>query len=118
MSVLRVLIGVGGAALLAIPIHHFSIFDGLGPALLAFFVTTAPEFRRRQLCAITAPTACIDVRQAPTVAGAAAGAGTMTDKQDQSPDRRERVFHGVDKPPTRHRLSMQQAGQLHRDGDA
>ena len=38
MSVLRVLIGVGGAALLAIPIHQFSIFDALGPALLAFFV--------------------------------------------------------------------------------
>jgi ABC-2 type transport system permease protein len=38
MSVLRVLIGVGGAALLAIPIHHFSIFDALGPALVAFFV--------------------------------------------------------------------------------
>jgi ABC-2 type transport system permease protein len=38
MSVLRVLIGVGGAALLAIPIHHFSIFTELGPALIAFFV--------------------------------------------------------------------------------
>jgi ABC-2 type transport system permease protein len=38
MSVARVLIGVGGAALLAIPIHHFSIFDALGPALIAFFV--------------------------------------------------------------------------------
>ena len=38
MSVLRVLIGVGGAALLAIPIHQFSIFDALGPALIAFFV--------------------------------------------------------------------------------
>jgi ABC-2 type transport system permease protein len=37
MSVLRVLIGVGGAALLAIPIHHFSIFAALGPALIAFF---------------------------------------------------------------------------------
>ena len=32
MSVVRVLIGVGGAALLAIPLHHFSIFDALGPA--------------------------------------------------------------------------------------
>ena len=38
MSVVRVLIGVGGAALLAIPIHQFSIFDALGPALIAFFV--------------------------------------------------------------------------------
>jgi ABC-2 type transport system permease protein len=38
MSVARVLIGVGGAALLAIPIHHFSIFDALGPALIAFFM--------------------------------------------------------------------------------
>jgi ABC-2 type transport system permease protein len=37
MSVLRVVIGVGGAALLAIPIHQFSIFEALGPALLAFF---------------------------------------------------------------------------------
>jgi ABC-2 type transport system permease protein len=37
MSVIRVLIGVGGAALLAIPIHHFSIFAALGPALVAFF---------------------------------------------------------------------------------
>ena len=39
MSVIRVLIGVGGAALLAIPIHHFSIFAALGPALIAFFGT-------------------------------------------------------------------------------
>jgi ABC-2 type transport system permease protein len=38
MSVIRVLIGVGGAALLAMPIHHFSIFDSLGPALVAFFM--------------------------------------------------------------------------------
>ena len=38
MSVVRVLIGVGGAALLAIPIHGFSIFDALGPALIAFFL--------------------------------------------------------------------------------
>ena len=38
MSVIRVLIGVGGAALLAIPIHHFSIFSALGPALIAFFM--------------------------------------------------------------------------------
>ena len=38
MSLIRVLIGVGGAALLAIPIHHFSIFAALGPALVAFFV--------------------------------------------------------------------------------
>ncbi len=37
MSLIRVLIGVGGAALLAIPIHHFSIFAALGPALIAFF---------------------------------------------------------------------------------
>ena len=37
MGLLRVLIGVG-AALLAIPIHQFSIFDALGPALIAFFV--------------------------------------------------------------------------------
>jgi ABC-2 type transport system permease protein len=38
MSVVRVLIGVGGAALLAIPIHHFSIFDALGLPLIAFFI--------------------------------------------------------------------------------
>ena len=30
MSLIRVLIGVGGAALLAIPIHHFSIFPPSG----------------------------------------------------------------------------------------
>ena len=38
MSVVRVLIGVGGAALLAIPIHQFSIFAALGPALILFFI--------------------------------------------------------------------------------
>jgi ABC-2 type transport system permease protein len=38
MAAIRVVIGVGGAALLAIPIHHFSVFDSLGPALVAFFV--------------------------------------------------------------------------------
>jgi ABC-2 type transport system permease protein len=38
MSLIRVLIGVGGAALLAIPIHQFSIFEALGPALVVFFV--------------------------------------------------------------------------------
>ena len=32
------MIGVGGAALLAIPIHQFSIFSALGPALILFFV--------------------------------------------------------------------------------
>jgi ABC-2 type transport system permease protein len=37
MSLLRVAIGSGGAALLAIPIHHFSIFDNLGLPLIAFF---------------------------------------------------------------------------------
>jgi ABC-2 type transport system permease protein len=37
MGVVRVLIGVGGAALLAIPIHQFSIFEALGPALILFF---------------------------------------------------------------------------------
>ncbi len=37
MSLLRVLIGSGGAALLAIPIHGFSIFDSLGLPLIAFF---------------------------------------------------------------------------------
>ena len=36
-SLLRTLIGVGGAALLAIPLHHYSIFD-LGWPLLLFFV--------------------------------------------------------------------------------
>ena len=37
ISVIRTLIGVGGAALLAIPIHQFSIFEALGPALILFF---------------------------------------------------------------------------------
>lgn len=37
ISLFRTLIGVGGAALLAIPLYHFSIFD-LGLPLLAFFV--------------------------------------------------------------------------------
>jgi ABC-2 type transport system permease protein len=37
MSLIRVLIGAGGAALLAIPIHQFSIFDALGLPLIAFF---------------------------------------------------------------------------------
>lgn len=36
-SLLRTLIGVGGAALLAIPLHHYSIFD-MGWPLLGFFV--------------------------------------------------------------------------------
>jgi ABC-2 type transport system permease protein len=36
MSLLRTLIGVGGAALIAIPLFHYSIFD-LGFALVAFF---------------------------------------------------------------------------------
>jgi ABC-2 type transport system permease protein len=36
ISLLRTLIGVGGAALLAIPLYHFSIFN-LGLPLLAFF---------------------------------------------------------------------------------
>lgn len=36
MSLLRTLIGVGGAALIAIPLFHYSIFD-LGLPLLAFF---------------------------------------------------------------------------------
>ena len=36
MSLVRTLIGVGGAALIAIPLFHFSIFD-LGLPLLAFF---------------------------------------------------------------------------------
>lgn len=39
MSAIRVLIGAGGAALLAIPIHHFSIFDSLGWPLIAFFAS-------------------------------------------------------------------------------
>ncbi|HEX6145115.1 MAG TPA: ABC transporter permease [Geminicoccaceae bacterium] len=38
MSVVRTLIGVGGAALLAIPIHQFSIFEALGWPLIVFFV--------------------------------------------------------------------------------
>ncbi len=37
MSLIRTLIGVGGAALIAIPLFHFSIFD-IGLPLLAFFV--------------------------------------------------------------------------------
>lgn len=37
MSLIRTLIGVGGAALIAIPLFHYSIF-GMGLALLAFFV--------------------------------------------------------------------------------
>jgi ABC-2 type transport system permease protein len=37
ISLFRTLIGVGGAALLAIPLYHFSIFD-LGLPLLAFFL--------------------------------------------------------------------------------
>lgn len=37
MSLIRTLIGVGGAALIAIPLFHYSIFD-LGFALIAFFV--------------------------------------------------------------------------------
>jgi len=36
MSLLRTLIGVGGAALIAIPLFHYSIFD-MGLPLLAFF---------------------------------------------------------------------------------
>ena len=36
ISMVRTLIGVGGAALLAIPLYEFSIFD-LGLPLLAFF---------------------------------------------------------------------------------
>ncbi len=36
MSLVRTLIGVGGAALVAIPLFHFSVFD-LGLPLLAFF---------------------------------------------------------------------------------
>jgi len=36
ISLLRTLVGVGGAALLAIPLYHYSIFD-LGLPLLAFF---------------------------------------------------------------------------------
>ena len=37
VSLLRVLIGVGGAALLAIPIFHFSLIGTLGWALIPFF---------------------------------------------------------------------------------
>lgn len=37
MSLIRTLIGVGGAALIAIPLFHFSVFD-LGLPLLAFFI--------------------------------------------------------------------------------
>jgi ABC-2 type transport system permease protein len=37
MSLIRTLIGVGGAALIAIPLFHYSIFD-LGLPLLAFFI--------------------------------------------------------------------------------
>jgi ABC-2 type transport system permease protein len=37
ISLIRTLIGVGGAALLAIPLYHYSIFD-MGLPLLAFFV--------------------------------------------------------------------------------
>lgn len=36
MSLIRTLIGVGGAAVIAIPLFHYSVFD-IGPALLAFF---------------------------------------------------------------------------------
>jgi ABC-2 type transport system permease protein len=37
VSLLRVLIGVGGASLLAIPIFHFSIVGALGWAIIPFF---------------------------------------------------------------------------------
>lgn len=37
MSLIRTLIGVGGAALIAIPLFHFSVFS-LGLPLLAFFI--------------------------------------------------------------------------------
>jgi ABC-2 type transport system permease protein len=37
MSLVRTLIGVGGAALLAIPIHGFDILDTFGPLLVLFF---------------------------------------------------------------------------------
>ena len=37
VSLMRVLIGVGGASLLAIPIFHFSIIGALGWALIPFF---------------------------------------------------------------------------------
>jgi len=38
VSLIRTLIGVGGAALLAVPFYRFWIVGALGPALLAFFV--------------------------------------------------------------------------------
>jgi ABC-2 type transport system permease protein len=38
MSLIRTVIGVGGAALIAIPLFHFSIFTSLGLPLLAFFL--------------------------------------------------------------------------------
>ncbi len=38
MSLLRTLIGVGGAAMLAIPIHGFNVVAELGPPLALFFV--------------------------------------------------------------------------------
>ena len=37
VSLMRVLIGVGGAAILAIPIFHFSLIGSLGWAILPFF---------------------------------------------------------------------------------
>jgi len=37
MSLIRTVIGVGGAALIAIPLFHFSVFD-FGFALIAFFI--------------------------------------------------------------------------------
>lgn len=37
VSLIRTLIGVGGAALLAVPLYSFWIVDALGPPLLAFF---------------------------------------------------------------------------------
>ena len=37
ISLVRVMIGVGGASLLAVPIHHFWIYGTLGWALLPFF---------------------------------------------------------------------------------
>ncbi|HWP34771.1 MAG TPA: ABC transporter permease [Thermodesulfobacteriota bacterium] len=40
MSLIRTLIGVGGAALVAIPLFHYSVFS-LGPPLLLFFATLA-----------------------------------------------------------------------------
>jgi ABC-2 type transport system permease protein len=38
ISTFRVLVGVGGAALLAWPVHHFSLVGSLGWALLPFFL--------------------------------------------------------------------------------